>query len=54
MIDDESEGDDDSHGDDDNHDDDDGSSSDGECNIFSSISILLFSFHIKWYQGSCW
>lgn len=47
MIDDESEGDDDSHGDDDNHDDDDGSSSDGECNIFSSISILLFSFHIK-------
>lgn len=41
MIDDESEG------DDDNHDDDDGSSSDGECNIFSSISILLFSFHIK-------
>ena len=47
MIDDESEGDDDSHGDDDNHDDDDGSSSDGECKIFSSISILLFSFHIK-------
>ena len=45
---------DESEGDDDNDDGDDGSISDGECNIFSSISILLFSFHIKWYQGYCW